>query len=362
MSVKPTSNIQDSPLERKRTRMVRPYPTHTLEDALSVAVAVQDSNAGLPFDRVLLAGALGTTPASSGFTMKLNSSAKYGLTRGGYSDALISLTDMGVAIVAPRGDEELSQALIEAATQPDVFRQFYQMLDGKRLPEDEYAQNMIQRESGIHPDLTSECLNIIKANGLHAGILREEAGFLYIRLQECQESGLESESEGQGTTSNASTVERSAWVAQDEARVVSASGGKIFIGHSGNLGAVRFVKALLDDFGISHGSVEEDGGDMQPVPVRVSSEMRGCTSAILVLANGDADVGENKAAERMLYQLGAASVLYGDRIVMLIETGLELAQNVPDLHQVAFDSERPEEAGLALLRELHKAGIISVTA
>ncbi|MCH8109798.1 MAG: hypothetical protein IIB15_06685, partial [Chloroflexi bacterium] len=74
MSVKPTSNIQDSPLERKRTRMVRPYPTHTLEDALSVAVAVQDSNAGLPFDRVLLAGALGTTPACSGFTMKLNSS------------------------------------------------------------------------------------------------------------------------------------------------------------------------------------------------------------------------------------------------------------------------------------------------
>ena len=363
MSNKPIADIQDGSMERKRTRIVRPYPIHTLEDALSVAVAVQNSNAGLPFDRVLLARALGTTPASSGFTMKLNSSAKYGLTIGGYNDALISLTDMGVAIVAPREDAELNQAIGEAANRPDVFSRFYQMLDGKRLPEDEYAQNMLQRESSIHPDLTSECLGIIKANGLYAGILREESGFLYIRLQEPQESGLERGDEGQGTVSETSIQERDTQAMPYEARAALPR-GKIFIGHSGNLNAVRFVKELLDDFGISYGSVEEDGEDTQPVSVRVSNEMRGCASAILVLANNDSDMGDSddKAAERMLYQLGAASVLYGDRIVMLIETGLEAAQNVPDLHRVTFDGERPEKAGLALLRELHKAGVISVTA
>lgn len=364
MSTKPIADIQDGPTERKRTRIVRPYPIHTLEDALSVAKAVQNSNAGLPFDRVLLARALGTTPASSGFTMKLNSSAKYGLTMGGYNDALISLTDMGVAIVAPRGDEELIQTLGEAANQPDVFSRFYQMLDGKRLPEDEYAQNMLQRESGIHPNLASECLGIIKANGLYAGILREEAGFLYIRLQEHQESGSEPGEEGQGITFDSSIEGRNAQATTHEARTASPPRGKIFVGHSGNLNTVRFVKELLDDFSISYGSVEENGDDTQPVPAQVSNEMRGCTSAILVLASDGADAGEreNKAAERMLYQLGAASVLYGDRIVILIEAGFEATLNAPDMHKVVFDSERPTEAGLALLRELHKAGVISVTA
>ena len=75
--------------------MVRPYPVHTLEEASIIASAIQERNSGLPFDRVLLAKALGTTPTSSGFTMKLNSSAKYGLTRGGYNDDRIELTPRG---------------------------------------------------------------------------------------------------------------------------------------------------------------------------------------------------------------------------------------------------------------------------
>ena len=46
----------------KRRRIVKPYPAYTLEDALDVAQAIQNANAGLPFARALLAGALGTTP------------------------------------------------------------------------------------------------------------------------------------------------------------------------------------------------------------------------------------------------------------------------------------------------------------
>ena len=94
----------------KRTRLVRPYPIHTLEVALSVARAIQESNAGLPFARTDLAGALGTTPSSSGYTIRLNSSAKYGLTRGGYNADLISLTHLGQSIVAPEGQAGSPQA------------------------------------------------------------------------------------------------------------------------------------------------------------------------------------------------------------------------------------------------------------
>ena len=136
--------------------MVRPYPIHTLEDALGVASTIQSVNAGLPFDRKLLARALGTTPASSGYTMKLNSSAKYGLTEGAYNDAEISLTQRGEAIVAPRDEHERRESLLQASMAPEVFGRFYQLLDGKRMPEDTYAQNMIQREFGIQPVLARE--------------------------------------------------------------------------------------------------------------------------------------------------------------------------------------------------------------
>ena len=80
---------------KRRTRVSRPYPQHRLEEVLEITRSIHEKNAGLPFDRVRLAKAMGTTPASSAFMMKLNSSAKYGLTEGGYSHAKISLTALG---------------------------------------------------------------------------------------------------------------------------------------------------------------------------------------------------------------------------------------------------------------------------
>ena len=80
---------------KKRTRIVRPYPNCTLEEAVTVAAAIQEANSGLPFDRVLLAEELGTTTRSSGFTIRLNAAARYGLTQGAYNDDSIALTPRG---------------------------------------------------------------------------------------------------------------------------------------------------------------------------------------------------------------------------------------------------------------------------
>ena len=176
-----TSSPDEEP--RKRTRKVRSYPVHTLQDSLAVAGAIQKSNSGLPFDRALLARALNTTPASSSFTMRLNSSAKYGLTQGRYNDHSIAITPRGEATVAPKDAEERRRAFREAALEPDVFRRFYEMLDGKAMPRAEYAQNLLQRELDIQPELSAECLQIAEANGLFADILRRDnSGELLVAL------------------------------------------------------------------------------------------------------------------------------------------------------------------------------------
>ena len=38
-------------------------------------------------------------------------------------------------------------------------------------PDDTHAENLLQREVGIAPELTTECLGILRANGLYTGIL-----------------------------------------------------------------------------------------------------------------------------------------------------------------------------------------------
>ena len=367
-----SSHSQNTPPENtipiKRTRMVRMYPTHTLKDACGVGAAIQEKNAGLPFDRVLLAKALGTTPASSSFTMKLNSSIKYGLTRGGYNDARIVLTPRGGAIVAPQRSGERRQALLDAALEPELFRRFFQMLDGKRVPEDTYAQNMLQREFGVLTKLTDECLQIIKSNGLYVGILGEVGGSIYVSLAgaHLSESVPDIYAQSEYQSSEIGHTKQIADTHTKEQMDMRHKDGRIFIGHSGTPAIVDFVKTVLDEFEIQYEVAETDYDSQRPITAEVSTRMRECSAAILVFAKPSlsrvSGGREVPSTDVMLYQLGAASVLYGERVISLREKEMQTTETESSLQPLEFDPERLEDLGLALMSELYRLGAIEVQA
>ena len=334
----------------KRTRLLRPYPKFTLENALSIANMIHHANSGLPFDRILLAKSLGTTHSSSTFVMKLNSSASYGLTVGAYNDDLISLTGLGEAIVAPQRSEEKRSSLIDAAIHPELFRRFFNLYDGKQLPKDEFSQNMLQRELGVHPELGLECLQILKDNGYYVGILSNINGEIHVSLSANQT--IEDQSDSSQLQSN---VHRHDLV----------HGGRIFIGHAGASDVVDFIKTVLGEFDIPYSVVQSDFEDQRPISSDVSREMHNCDAAILVIAkpaltrvSGGREV--SSSTQSMLYQLGAASLIYGDRIIAITDQGAKPDQPESDFHYMHFDRDRLGEIGLVLLGELYRIGVIEV--
>lgn len=352
----------------KRRRIVKPYPAYTLEDALGVAQAIQNANAGLPFARTLLAGALGTTPKSSAFTQRLNASAAYGLTQGGYNDADISLTSLGEALAA--GDDRRAQALVEAAMTPPVFGGFYEMLDGKRLPESAYAQNLLQRELGVTESLTDECLSILIANGEYAGIIREQDGVSVVRLADrrpqpaaaspptdappMEPSRCDHSNERIAARNPTSTENR----ASDDTS--GASKGRVFVGRIGESDAAQFVASMLEQFGIPVSNPRFGDDAELPMPPEVACEMRASHAAVLVFANHGGD--EQAIRDKMLFLLGACCALYDDRVVIFHETAAAPLPNLNGLSRVSFRSERIAESGLGLLMELHKAGVVNISA
>ena len=343
---------------RKRTRKVRSYPVHTLQDSLAVAEAIQKSNAGLPFDRALLARALSTTPASSSFTMRLNSSAKYGLTQGRYNDHSIAITPRGEATVAPKDADERRRALREAAVEPDVFRRFYELLDGKSMPRAEYAQNLLQRELDIQPDLSAECLQIVEANGLFTEILRRDnSGDLVVTLTQSGTVAVEAIDSAPSAPADRPAQEHG----EDGAQ---APGCRVFIGSSGHGEAPRYVMSVLDKFGVpySQGAVKPDQGP--GLADEVSRDMRRCSAAVLVV-EGRSDepqesVGQGSAAA-VMYQLGAASALYGSRVLIVRDEDAQLTPEIgAGLSAIVYQSDFPERAGMALLSALHGLGVFDV--
>ena len=350
------------PPKRKRTRIVRPYPVNTLQDALAVAVAIQEATSGLPCGRVELARAMGTTPASSGFTTRLNSSAKYGLTEGAYNDDVVKMTRRGDAIVAPRDTDERQRSLRDAALAPDVLRGFYEMLDGKQLPEDEFARNMIRREFAIHPELAAECLAIAKANGVLSGIVAERSGTLYVEL-------------GRGEGDRSAPGEQPAdAVVNPDPRPAEPSvavqppdepgTGRIFIAHAGaRVGDVAgAIESLLQGFGIPYELADQPNGGNghRPVPAAIADQMRSCSSAIVIGGGRGVFEGSEESA-RLAFLIGAASVLYGERVIAVVPRDAPPSR-LNGVRAVAFDIDKPEESALALIRELHRAGIIRIAA
>ena len=357
----------------KRRRIVKPYPAYTLEDALGVAQAIQNANAGLPFARTLLAGALGTTPKSSAFTQRLNASAAYGLTQGGYNDADISLTLLGKAL-ADGNDDRCAQALVEAAMTPPVFGGFYDMLDGKRLPESAYAQNLLQRELGVNDSLTDECLSILIANGEYAGIISEQDGVSVVRLdvRRPQPAAVL-------PSPDAPSEERSHWVHPSEDLIVArdtrnpavpenrapddisdASKSSVFVARIGESDAAQFVASMLEQFGIPVSNPRFGDDAEMPLPSEVAAEMRSSHAAVLVFAD---HAGEGQLIrDKMLFLLGTCCALYDDRVVIFHEAAAAPLPNLNGLSCVSFRSERIAESGLGLLMELHKAGVVSISA
>jgi hypothetical protein len=344
--------------------VVRPYPVHTLEEAVAIASTIQERNSGLPFDRVLLAKAMGTTPASSAFTIKLNSSAKYGLTQGGYNDDKIVLTPQGGSVVAPQRSGERRQALLQAAMQPELFRRFYEMLDGKKVPEDDFAQNKLG-ELEVQASLAAECLRIIKANGLYAGVLGEVAGSLYVSLSGAHLPSEVADDVARPTPAPglaASPVEIAGPPGGE--RADPGHGGMIFIGHAGAPDVVDFIKTVLDEFDIPYAVVESSYDDRRPVNAEASKVMRECNAAILVFARPSLALvsggREISGADTMLYQMGAASVLYGERIIRLVENEVEPRTEDAGFQTLQFDRDRLGELALAILAALHHMAVIEV--
>ena len=354
----------DTKDNRKRTRLVRSYPADTLEVAQEVAKAVGSrgtSGGGGSIEREKLATVMGTTAKSSAFITVLNSSAKYGLTQGGYRDPFIRLTARGSSIAAPTRDQERLQALSEAAMEPEPFSRFYEEHSGEHLPDDTFSKNKLQRQFGIQAELTSECLEIIKANGVLVGFIKERGGILRVDL------GRTKAPVPQPQPVNP-PAQKSDEPPKNPMNYPKNNGGKVFVGHWGDPEASQFVVSTLEGFHIPYEYSDVLESDGRPVPASVSEKMHNSAAAILVFAvpnaPSESDDKSRSDREQMLYQLGASSALYGDKVIVFQCADSTSTSNNPgwasNVRSVSFQEGKYKEAGFELIQELHQSGIIRV--
>ena len=327
----------------RRTRLTRPYPVSTLEEVLPIAETIQKENSGHPVPTELLAESLGTTLKSSAFVQRLGSSARYGITIGSHTSEQVSLTPLGESLTAPRDREERSEALRAAARQPDIFRKFYDLHSGKPLPEVPYASNTLVREMGVNQQLTEECLRIIRANGLLAGIITEGSGSLVVDALEGDpeiQGQVESRTLGESDASPIADVRGS-----DEAYilVLSANGDPV----------AEEIEALIATLSIPVRASEIGLQVSQAISPAISTKLRSARGCIIVWPGNERIAEDQSLLRRTWMAVGAASYQLGERLLIVGDgqDNPELADLAGELAVVAVE----QNAGGGLFRDLMSA-------
>ena len=94
--------------------------------------------------------------------------------------------------------------------------------------------------------------------------------------------------------------------------------------------------------------------------------MKKCGAAILLFTSDteykDADGNTVwKPSENVVYELGAASALYGDRIVIFKEDSVSFPTNFRDIGHISFEKDQLAAKSNELFKELISFGLIKIT-
>ena len=163
---KPKKGAKKSSTTKAATRgLPWTFPKHTLEDAIRVAKAIEDKNAGNPMPAASVAIAVGYRQAQDWrFLELLRSANQYGLVDGTGPTARISLDKSGQDIVAPSSPQQRTEGLFAAFRHVKDFDDVEKFYGGKAIPEDEFFLNTLTREFKIPRDRAETFAKVFTTN------------------------------------------------------------------------------------------------------------------------------------------------------------------------------------------------------
>lgn len=353
------SKVTPAKAEEKRVYFKQSdFPVATLQQAQRIAGTLVDNFAADSASPPDVALALGISPTSSAWPALTGASIAYGLTEGGVNANLIKLSPLGRRLVAPEAEGEDVLARREAILKPKILKEFFEKYRRAKLPADAIAVNVL-RSLGLPADRTQVALEVIKANGVYAGIIRDTPTGPFVNLDSptiphptttpefsevLPSADVEGKIKAAPSNEQLETLPKNP-VTDQSAAIRDAKSNRVFITHGKQRSIFAQIKELLT-FGNFEPivSVERESTAI-PVPEKVFEDMRLCGAGVLHVGSEgkylDKDGNEHvKINDNVLIEIGAAMALYGKRIILLVERGVTLPSNLQGLYRCEFEGDK----------------------
>jgi hypothetical protein len=142
-----------------------------------IATGIREHNAGKPMNRILLAEALGLSPAAGGLRELITSAGRYGLIEGNYNSETISLTELGDRFTNPAGGANDSRPRARAVLNVPIFNQLLEHYKNNKLPSPDILKGILERPPfQVDPQWSEEVAKLFLLNGREVGFIREVGG------------------------------------------------------------------------------------------------------------------------------------------------------------------------------------------
>ncbi len=337
-------------------------PRHSISEARRVAQAIEDHYGGTSASPMDVATSLESTPSSSWFRTVTGAAVAYGLTEGAYNSNEIKLTPLGRRLVAPMAEGDDQLALVEAIQRPRVMREFLRKYDRKKLPPELIARNVLTG-MGVDKDATERTLKVVLDSAETAGVIRQLKGEDWVDLRSRQPTATSPAAEEVEVDVEATddfpdaTDERNRIVSEPVPPADVVAPMKIFVAHGRSTKPLDQLKQVLNEWQVPFVVAADEPNAGRPISEKVAELMKSCTAGIFIFTADDEfrnATGEAvfRPSQNVIYELGAASLLYGRKIVVFKEKGVTFPSDFRDLGWIQFERDALDGKAVDLLREL----------
>jgi predicted nucleotide-binding protein len=136
---------------------------------------------------------------------------------------------------------------------------------------------------------------------------------------------------------------------------------KAFIAHEGETRALTILKEFLEALGIQYFIAESKASDGRSIEKQVDWTQSEADFAVCLATKGKAinkKTGKHYMAPNIIDELGRARHVFGNKIILLVQKGVEVHTNVGEIVRETFTTTNMERAFIKITKELRNWGFI----
>jgi hypothetical protein len=257
------------------------------------------------------------------------------------------------------------------------YKAFFEHFVDKKVPGDAAFGEFLRKYASVPSDRVEECIEHILADAETAGLLRNMSGGKWVDMTGVPSPGLVDKDEpedeqgddaGSLKTPTSDADESKPPVVPPEQEIPAARKrpNAIFVGHGKSKKPRDQLVKILTEYGIPHKVAEDEPNKGRPIPTKVKDTMEECGAAILIFSADEELFDKDgqslwRPSENVVHELGAASVMYDNRIVVFREESVHLATNYDSIGYITFEKDDIPAKANDLFRELIAFGILKVS-